>query len=457
MSTATIDKPDAPPKLRAGYRGFLAFAELVGLDLEPFQRKIAKAADDIAELLVLLPRGNGKSRLIGTLAVHHLLTVDNPAVYVAAASRDQARVVFEYARDVAMHPAVADEIVVRHLELRRPDGYLRVLASDAPKLHGLTPSLAIVDELHAFRDGDVYLALRTAMLKRPGSRMVTISTAGQGAETPLGQLRARSLGQPAVSHRGALTDARGPALRMLEWSVPTEREIDDDRAAKMSNPASWITLDGLREQRGAVPELAYRRFHLNQWVGKVGSWLPAGAWQACAGSPDFTDGERVWIGVDVGGSRADSAVVWVNEDLQVGVRIFSGEDAVLEVAAFVPELAERYSIAEAVFDPWRAGQMAREWEQRGIVAVDFPQHDGRMIPASQSLYDAITEGRLVHPDDRKLNAHVAAAVAKHSRRGWRLDKAERGENIDGTVAMAMAVERASFKAGEQPARVLGWL
>jgi len=70
---------------------------------------------------------------------------------VAAASRDQARVVFEYARDVAYHPAVADRITVRHLELRVEGGFLRVLASDAPKLHGLTPSLAVVDELHASR------------------------------------------------------------------------------------------------------------------------------------------------------------------------------------------------------------------------------------------------------------------------------------------------------------------
>ena len=74
----------AETRVDAGYRGFLDFAERVGLDLERFQRKIAKAVFDSRELLVLLPRGNGKSRLIGTLAVHHLLTADRPSVYVAA-------------------------------------------------------------------------------------------------------------------------------------------------------------------------------------------------------------------------------------------------------------------------------------------------------------------------------------------------------------------------------------
>ena len=34
-----------------------------------------------------------------------------------------------------------------------------------------------------------------------------------------------------------------------------------------------------------------------------------------------------------------------------------------------------------------------------------------MIPASAALHQAIVEGRIHHPDDAKLNAHVAAAVA----------------------------------------------
>lgn len=56
--------------------------------------------------------------------------------------------------------------------------HLRVLAADAPKLHGLTPSLAIIDELHTHPDDHVYLALRAATLKRRGSKLITISTAG---------------------------------------------------------------------------------------------------------------------------------------------------------------------------------------------------------------------------------------------------------------------------------------
>jgi phage terminase large subunit-like protein len=128
---------------------------------------------------------------------------------------------------------------------------------------------------------------------------------------------------------------------------------------------------------------------------------------------------------------------------------------VLEVAAYVAELASRYRIVEAVYDPWRAGQMAQEWEQRGIQAVQFPQSDARMIPACERLYDAVVQQQLVHPDDPDLNAHVHAAVARHSRRGWRLEKPDRSTNIDAVIALAMAIDRHAYQP--QPVELLGWL
>jgi phage terminase large subunit-like protein len=89
-----------------------------GLALEPFQKRIGKAAaGPEREFVCLLPRGQGKTTLIAALAVHHMLTVENAAVYCAAASRDQARILFEsalaFARELD-HPNIVD----RHLELR---------------------------------------------------------------------------------------------------------------------------------------------------------------------------------------------------------------------------------------------------------------------------------------------------------------------------------------------------
>ena len=147
-------------------------------------------------------------------------------------------------------------------------------------------------------------------------------------------------------------------------------------------------------------------------------------------------------------------MVWVNERLHVRCEVLSGDRAVLDIAEVVHELAERFTIIECTFDPWR-GQIGQELEQRGIRVSAFPQHDARMIPASQRLHDAITEQRIVHPNDPRLNAHVAAAIARHVLRGWRIDKANRADKIDAVVAMAMALDRIENRS--QPTRLVGWL
>jgi hypothetical protein len=67
----------------------------------------------------------------------------------------------------------------------------------------------------------------------------------------------------------------------------------------------------------------------------------------------------------------------------------------------------------------------------------------------------VIERRLTHPNDADLNRHATAAIARDTPRGWRLDKANRADQIDGIVAMAMAVERAETKP--EPVRLLGWL
>lgn len=276
------------------------------------------------------------------------------------------------------------------------------------------------------------------MLKRPGAKLVTISTAGVGADSPLGRLRARALAQPSVSRDGAFTRAAEPNFAMLEWSLGEDGDLDDMEAVAEANPATWITAEGLAEQREAVHESAFRRFHCNQWVAAESYWLPEGAWQACAADYRIEPGEAVWAGVDVGGSRAASAVVWVTNDGRIGCDIFEGNEAVVAVRDRVERLATEQDLRQVAYDPWRFRESAIDLEARGLQMVEFPQNISRMVPASEQLYAAIVEKRLSHPNDERLNRHVAAAVAKDTPRGWRLDKSDRNAQIDAVVALAMA-------------------
>jgi len=79
-----------------------------------------------------------------------------------------------------------------------------------------------------------------------------------------------------------------------------------------------------------------------------------------------------------------------------------------------------------------------------------------MVVASEGLHKAIVERRLTHPGDPDLDRHIHSAVARKTGRGWRLDKTRRSAQIDGVIALAMAVERATTPAPPR-ARLLGFV
>jgi phage terminase large subunit-like protein len=446
------------PRARPGLHGLIAFADSIGEPLLPHERRIARAFFGSArEVAAVLPRGNNKTTFASKVGVHHLLSTPGAIVTIGAASRDQARICFERMRGFAEHPSLAGELVVRHLELRHEDGggLLRVVPSDGPRVHGLSSTLYIGDEVWAWpANGELLEAMQTGLIKRRDSKLLLISTPAAQLDSPLGRLRARAMAQPTAKRRGPVVEAVGD-LHWLEWSVPDDADLGDMRVVKSANPAPWITIPDLRRQRAAIPETAFAQFHACRWGISEGSWLPAGAWQACIGDSTFVEGEDVWIGVDVGGERSATAVVWVNAQLHVGCAIYHGDGGVLEAVDHVRALAGRFNVRELVYDPWRFGQAAQELEREGLLVVAFPQHDARMIPASARLHAAIVERRLVLPDDSELARHAADAIARHSRRGWRIDKPNPRANIDAMIALAMAVERA--EQVPEPVELVGWL
>ena len=444
-----------------GYQGLVEFCELIGEALEPFERRIARAHfGREREVIAVLPRGNLKTTLAARIALHHLLTVENAAVTIGAASRDQARICFERMRGFAQHDALDGQLVIRHLELRHDDEHgrrrlLRVVPAEGARVHGLSSSLYVGDEIWAWQGDSLLEACLTGLVKRPDAKFLGISTAAAQLDSPLGRLRARALAG-TVTRKGATIDAHAPGLRWLEWSLPDDADVDDFPAVKAANPASYITTASLREQAQRVTPLSFAQFHCCRWGAGEGAWLPPGAWSACAGELAPAD-EPVWLGVDVGGRRAASAVIAVTASLQVAeVHVFQGDEAVLEVVDRIVEIARRRPVIEVAHDPWRFRSEALRLErEHGLQSVEVPMSTTRMGLASENLHSVIVSKRLTHPDHPVLNQHVSNAVAKQTGRGWRIDKSADGVQIDCVVALMIAVQRADQPVA--PAALIGWL
>lgn len=335
---------------------------------------------------------------------------------------------------------------------------MRVRPGDGDSLQGLDSTLAILDELHTATDSDAYVAMHGS-LKAPGAKLRVISTAAPSTDSPLGQLRTRALALPTATRKGAVVEAKGPDLHLLEWSCPEGTELTDRKAILAANPASWRTWQALKKRRAGVPESSFRRYFMNQHaaVGES-SWLGAGLWAKCRADYTLEDGEQVFVGVDIGGTRAATAVVHVTEDLRVGVETFEGDEGVIYAEQAVRGLAERFVIESVSFDPWRFKAQAMTLQSEGLRMIEWPQTDGRMTPAAERLSAAIMEGRLQHPGDPVLDAHVAAAIVKQTRRGARIVSAggrHASARIDAVIALLMAVSRVETRPA--PARLVGWL
>lgn len=429
-------------------------SEILDLHLEPFQIRIVREVfSDRREALILLARGNGKSTLLASIALWHLLSHPEPRIAIGAASREQAATLFDIARGMASHPSIASRVEITRREIRTSNGWLRVVASDGPKQHGLILSLAIVDELHAHRDSELYTALRTGMLKRRDARIVTISTAGSDDDSALGQLRRRALELPKVKTSGPITAATGPNLALLEWSLPDAASIDDMSIVKTVNPASWLREPDLAEQREAVHEAAFRRYHCNQWVAGIDGAISATEWANCAapGCEIAAGVDGVFVGVDLGLKWDSTAIVPIHRDED---RIRVHRPTILvppqdgtaldleEIFAAIVAVRERWPSATIVLDPEAGGETLAQRIDRelGGQILTHSQRTGPMSKASGLLAETISAGQLEHPDDPALTKHVLAAAAKFIGTGWRFTK-QRGKSqpIDAVIALAMAV------------------
>ena len=443
---------------------FREFCALLTLDngkallLEPFQdTMLSDYFAGTTETVALLGKKLGKSTLLAAVGLFTITDRDDAEVVVAAASRDQAMLIFQSARGFVRRSPDLAELVrvhggVRELRATRRGGRLRVIASDVETADGWLGDLAIVDEYHRHRSSDLYGVLRDGLGPR-GGRLLCVTTAGEDEDSPLGRLRHVALQLPYIQRANGHTHARSAdgSFAFHEWALTPDEDIHDMHVVKRANPASWQTIEGLqrRHDSPSMTEAQWMRFACGLWVLTEGSWIAPDEWDSCTGTVRLEDADRVFVGVDVGRKRDSSAIVCaalVDDCLHVSARILipmTGRPvAVADVRAAVLAVAHDHAVAEVVYDPHQFQESAELLEEQGLCMVEMPQSDSRMAPASETLFELIREGRLVHDGDPEMRSQILAAVPAETERGVRISKRRSKARIDAAVALAMAADRA---------------
>lgn len=414
-----------------------------------------------AETLILISKKNGKSTLLAAIALHHLVTTPGAECVVAAASRDQATILFDQAagfvrRSEQLQLRLDVKRGYRQIRIRSQVGRIRVLASDVDTADGVIPTLAMVDELHRHRSADLYGVFRDGLGPR-GGRMITISTAGDDEESPLGLMRRAAYRLPVVGRDGAhrRCSSSDGAYVMHEWALDAEDDRHDIRVVKEANPASWQTLEALarRHDSPSMTEWQWARFACGVWLQGEDTAIGPVEWAACGTDDDPPAGLSWRLGLDVGWKEDttalvghafdDDGVAWLVEPIvlvppaQKGVAL--RKRAVLDA---IGTLAEELGATEVVLDPENDGEVIAQdiEDELGLEVVAHSQKPAPMAQAAERFYAAVREGKLSHPKDDTLTRHVLNAHRRSTDDGrWRFVKENKQskKHIDTLIAAAM--------------------
>ena len=466
--------------------------------LDDFQKKfILEVYDNPAgtrRAYLSIARKNGKSGLIAGLLLAHIAgpeAVQNSQIISGARSRDQAALVFNLAaKSISLSPILSDLVKIvpsgkKLIGLRKNVEY-RALAADGTTAHGLSPVLAILDEV--------------GQVKGPQDDFIDAITTSQGAhDAPL--LVAISTQAPSDADLLSiwLDDAarsNDPKIVSHVYAAPDDCDLQDEAAWLAANPAmnSFRSKEDLVEQakqasRMPSSEAAFRNLCLNQRISLESLWLSPNLWKENSGQPDLElfKTREVHLGLDL--SKTD--------DLTAAVAAVVDDDGIVHVIPWVfspmATLEDRAKRDRAPYDQWtKMGKMiavpgktldyewvseflGREMAEMNLATINFDRwriedfkRDAQrvgfglecqwleigqgyqsMSPRLERMNELLLHGKVRHGGHPLLNMAAANAIVVSDPSGnMKLDKSQSTQKIDPLQAMVMAVYAAASVENE---------
>lgn len=485
--------------------------KLVGqpVKLIPFQRRfILEVYDNPAgttEGILSIARKNGKSALIACIMLAHIAGPEarlNSQIVSGARSRDQAALVFNLAAKMVMlSPELSGGGDPRRALVRiMPSGKrligvaknveYRALAADGSTAHGLSPVVAILDELGQVRgpQDDFVEAIETAQGAYDDALKLVISTQ---APTDADMLSIR------------IDDARrskDPHIVCHVYEGDKDCDVGDMAAQEAANPAlghfrSEVELRNAAEKAARMPsfENSFRNLYLNQRVNRFSPFIAPTIWGANNEAPDetaFREGQ-VYGGLDLAETTDLCAFVlaaWWQGKWHVRSWFWKPATTLADhvkrdrapydvwerkgfleavpgvavdyeyVARKIGEICAPYPVVKIAYDRFRFKTLEVQLAKIGVYLPFEPWGQGyvSMAPAMDAVEIAFLNENVRHGAHPVLTMCAANAVVIRDPAGNRkLDKAKSTGRIDGMVALVMALG-VGAGSGEELAPASPW-
>ncbi|MFT8850395.1 terminase large subunit [Acetobacter orientalis] len=277
-----------------------------------------------------VPRGSGKSAMMGLFGLF-MLSMDNewePEVYVAATKKDQANLLFNSVVRQVEFPA--NKKIIQFIKVRRKREYListklqggtfKSLSKDSKSFDGMNIHCALVDEIHAHPDSEIWDVLSSGSNKRAQSLMVGITTAGTNFSN-------FGFQQSTYMKKLLRGDFHDDETFACVWTIDKGDDLYTEDTWIKANPSWWTSAINHTKFANAIertrnwPETKAETFTklLNIWYQSSDKWLAPEKVAACN---DLTIPEEQFkdipciIGVDLGWTEDMTALVNVYERIE---------------------------------------------------------------------------------------------------------------------------------------------
>jgi phage terminase large subunit-like protein len=439
-------------------------------------------------VFLAVPRGNGKSSLAATIALY-MLALDGEGgaeIYAAAVTRDQARIVFNLAQNMARQDGAfrgkyGVEVAAHAITQSATASLFRPLSRDANTLDGLNIHLAVLDELAAHKSREIFDVLTTASGKRSQPLILSITTAGNN-QSGIGYE------QWKYTQRVLAQETQDDSFLGIIYTVDDSDDWQDPTSWAKANPNWGVSVypDNIatlahRASQIASQQNAFKQKHLNQWTNAAVAWMNMIHWDACAdpamAESDFR-GEQCVLGLDLAAKIDLAARVKLFARTIEGVThyyvfsqfylpestLFDGRNASYgtwhaenwitstpgEVIDFdriqsdILQDASDHVILDVAYDPWQALKLASELAQKDIPVIEYRPTVQNFSPAMKEIDALVRQRRLHHDGNPVLRWNVTSVEVAEDYKGNIFPRKDRDnplQKIDGLVALLMAMGR----------------
>ncbi len=410
-------------------------------------------------------------------------------VYSAATTRDQARIVFDDAKNMIKKAPRSLGRLFGHVKLNihqeRTASKFEPLSSDANNLDGLNIHCGIVDELHAHRTRDVWDVLETATGARLQSLLFAITTAGSNKEGICFEQRDYAI----KVLRGVVDD---DTYFAVIYTLDEDDDPFDEKNWPKANPGlgickRWDDMRRLakkaKEQIAARPNFFTK--HLNIWVTAESAWMDMDRWGKCG---DIAPDEELvnwplWVGIDLANKIDICAAVktWLapNGHTHTKSKFWLPEGRLETAPKHISELYRKWadagyldltdgdvidhgyikaeveawvkgeSLKEIAFDPWSATQFSLALAEEGLPLVEVAQTVKNLSESMKSVQADVYGSKIHHDGNPVMTWMMSNVTVKPDKNDNVFPNKSTPENkIDGPVALFTAKSRLLVNGGD---------